>query len=659
MTTRLYQSRFFTPPQIVAEVVTEDKWHHNHSQPERALRQKRAQAFMVAALAGLVFTPLADFPGNGDALASTITTSVRYDRTIIFDDLAYSPYVAPAAEDVTVDKYHAPFSLPTLRLVSRQHQTVAFDPQPIPAWGWHPPLSEPTRRVTTRQQQELASIPFIEDAALQAKWFQPFGTPRAAKRAAEYQAAFYSPYFVPAETGIGTELNWWPNLSERIRTRSPVAQQQALIASYYPIADGAPGDDTARAFTVSTSQRFDKTIIFDELAWAPYPVEAVVETVTSDKWFAPFSQPRFVKRVTEGALPFVADGTDRFAWRRPLSEPVRRKSFREGALAFNPLPIPAWGWHPPLSDPTRRKVFLGGGFAHNPALIEDAAIQAKWFQPLGLPRKAQRPPEFPAFSYSPYFVPPVTGTGTEFNWWPNLSEPVRERVTKRHRAAIAASGPIYAAGAVVPVQVFYSSPLEPSGPTYLRVVIAQTLAYTHYVVPPVSGVGTQINWWPNLSERLRQKRAVAQQQALIQGPVSPVTVTLQFGWHRPLAVPTRRKVERQTAGGFYGTYVTPADVETVTQDKWYAALSKPVLRLKPSYFEPLAWGILTPEPAVEPGPTCLHVSMQVCYGSASYDIKVPDSEMRVKVGSATFKLNEPDTEMRVTSASTKLKVGDC
>jgi hypothetical protein len=622
MTTRLYQSRFFTPPQIVAEVVTEDKWHHNHSQPERALGQKRAQAFMVAALAGLVFTPLADFAGNGDALASTITTSVRYDRTIIFDDLAYSPYVAPAAEDITVDKYHAPFSLPTLRLVSRQHQTVAFNPLPIPAWGWHPPLSEPTKRVTTRQQQELASIPFIEDAALQAKWFQPFGTPRAAKRAAEYQAAFYSPYFVPAETGIGTELNWWPNLSERIRTRSPVAQQQALIASYYPIADGAPGDDTAHAFTVSTSQRFDKTIIFDELAWAPYPVEAVVETVTSDKWFAPFSQPRFVKRVTEGALPFVADGTDRFAWRRPLSEPVRRK------------------------------VFLGGSFAHNPALIEDAAIQAKWFQPLGLPRKAKRPPEFPAFSYSPYFVPPVTGTGTEFNWWPNLSEPVRERVTKRHRAAIAASGPIYAAGAVVPVQVFYSSPLEPSGPTYLRVVIAQTLAYTHYVVPPVSGVGTQINWWPNLSERLRQKRAVAQQQALIQGPVSPVTVTLQFGWHRPLAVPTRRKVERQTAGGFYGTYVTPAPTAFMAS----ALFTGPVFS-RHLISQSLAYVPGPPEPP--PGPTCLHVSMQVCYGSASYDIKVADSEMRVKVGSATFKLNEPDTEMRVTSASTKLKVGDC
>jgi hypothetical protein len=432
MTMRLYPSRFFTPPQITAEVVTEDKWHHSHSQPDKDHAASKAARYLVAALAGFVFTPLADFPGSsgsGDALASTVTTSVRFDKTIVYQDLAWTPLVA---EVVTADK-------------------------------WLPRLSEPTRRITTRQQQDYISGPELPiTTTLEHGWLRPLSEP----------------------------------------TRVKVRQNEGSFVYPYQTIVAAVGDDTARPFTVTTSVRHDKSISVQDFAYAPY-VEVAAEVITSDKWFAPFSHPVRAKPRLEGdytAAPTQPQANDGIGWHRPFNEPTRRKTFLEGDVAFSPAQPEAndgIGWYSPFNQPTRRKPFLEGDTAYSPTLVEDASIQAKWFQPFGVPRAAKRVPEFPAYFYSPYFVPPISGVGTEFNWWPNLSE------------------------------------------------------------------------------RLRQRRPVAQQQAVIQGPQSPITVTLEYAWHRPLSEPVRRKAEAQTAGARFDPFPIP---QVTLEYAWHRPLSEPTRR---------------------------------------------------------------------------------
>jgi hypothetical protein len=341
-----------------------------------------------------------------------------------------------------------------------------------------------------------------------------------------YQDLAYTP-FVPVAEEVTVDKYGRPfNEPTRVKVRQ---NEGSFVYPYQTIA--TPGDGAYVPGFVTTSVRHDRTIIFDDLAYAPY-TEVVAEVVTSDKWFAPFSQPRFVKRITaeEGSFFLVGDDASKYAWRGPLSEPVRRipqaregdytqaptqpqandgigwhrpfseptrrKVFLEGDVAFSstqPEANDGIGWHRPFSEPTRRKNFLEGDTAYSPTLVEDAGISVKWFQPFGVPRAAKRVPEFPAHFYSPYFVPALSGIGTEFNWWPNLSE------------------------------------------------------------------------------RLRQRRPVAQQQALIQGPQSPITVTLEYAWHRPLSEPTRRTVSRQTAGAAFN----PFPQITIA---WHQGFSLPVRR---------------------------------------------------------------------------------
>ncbi len=439
-------------------------WQQPPSEPRASLTGGIKQRAVVAALAGCILTPIS-YPGTADALASTVTTSVRHDKTIIYDELAYTPYVV-VVENVTVDKYARPFSDPVLR-------------------------------VTTRQQQELASVPFVEDTTtLAPKWFRPLSEPTLRVTTRQQQELYFA--------GKPDDPSYWfPKLSEP--TRVEVRQNEgSFVYPYQTIVSGTAGDDTARSFTVETSLRHDRTVIFNDFAYAPYPVEVVAETVTSDKWFAPFSQPVRAKIRLEGdytTAPTQPQANDGIGWHRPLSEPTRRKTFLEADIAFSPTQPEAndgIGWHRPFNEPTRRKSFLEGDTAYSPTLIEDAAIQAKWFQPFGLPRAAKRVPEFPAYSYSPYFVPPVSGTGTEYNWWPNLTE------------------------------------------------------------------------------RIRVRAPVAQQQAQIQGPLVPITVTLEYAWHRPLSEPTRRKVSFL---GYDQQYAPHPQIEIVTLDKWFAEFSRPV-RLK-------------------------------------------------------------------------------
>jgi hypothetical protein len=499
-------------------------WQQPPSEPRANYTKSIASRAVVAALAGCILTPIA-YPGTGDALASTITTSVRHDKTIIYDELAYtprpqandaigwhqpfslprkakrppeypafvftyapveagnfvetnttvrfrktiiyddvgySPYVE-AAEVITLDKWFAEVEQPTRRKLGAAEGTFAFVGDNADRFAWRQPLSEPVRRKTFREGAAVIAPIQPQASDTVAGWHRPFSDPtRRVTTRQQQELAFAGK---PADP-----VYWYPRLSEP--TRIKVRQNEgSFVYPYQTIVTGAPGDGAYLPAAISTSLRHDRTIIFDDYAQAPYTPAAEAPTEIAGA----------------GSNTVVRS----------------RKTIIYDDVIYSPYVqtvevVTSDKWFAPLSQPTRRKVFLEGDVAHSPTLVEDAAIQAKWFQPFGVPRAAKRVPEFPAYSYSPYFVPPESGVGVEFNWWPNLSERIRRHSLKADR-----------------------------------------------------------------------------QQFLIQGPQNPVTVTLEYAWHRPLSEPTRRKDDYSSYDLRYAPYIEP---EVVTLDKWFKELERPTRR---------------------------------------------------------------------------------
>jgi hypothetical protein len=399
-----------------------------------------------------------------------------------------------AAAEVTVDMWHRTGGMirraATLAVIGQ----ITFAAVPVPA---DVPVVKAADTAVVYTKTVLApayaSCPHVPDIA--DRWFQPFSTPlRAEPRAAEYQAFSYAPYVEVAVETVTVD-KWHRQHGVHFTKPYVTVTGDIQFGAIPPV----PTDTFSVVGAADVPIVFNQTRLSPAYAYSPY-VEVVAEVVTSDKWFVPPSQPVRAKPRLEGdftAAPTQPQANDGIGWYRPFSDPTRRKTFLEADIAFSPTQPEAndgIGWHRPFNEPTRRKVFLEGDVAYNPALIEDAAIQAKWFQPFGIPRAAKRVPEFPAYSYSPYFVPPVSGIGTEFNWWPNLSERIRVRIP------------------------------------------------------------------------------VAQQQAIIQGPQTPIAVTLEYAYLRPWSEPTRRVVTNLDPIP-YSPYVEQAEI--VTLDKWYVELDIP------------------------------------------------------------------------------------
>jgi hypothetical protein len=555
-------------------------WQQPPSEPRASQGRNTRQRALVAALAGFVLTPIS-YPGTADALASTVTTSVRYDKTIIFDDLAYTPYVAA---DVTVDKYGRPFSEPTRVKVRQNEGSFVYPYQTVVA-----AVGDDTARpftVTTSVRhdrsidvQDFAYAPYVEVAAevvTSDKWYAPFSQPRFVKRITGAEGSLFL---------VGDDASkyaWRGPLSEPVRRIPQAREGDYTQAPTQPQAnDGIGWHQPFATPTVRITGRQQQ-----EFIGVPFNEQTLVA-----KWHHPFGTPRAARRAAEYQSTFyspyvvVVEEVTLDKYAAPFSEPVRRKPLREGVSVVAPTQPQAndgIGWHRPFNEPTRRKNFLEGRVAYSPTLIEDAGIQAKWYQPFSVPRAAKRVPEFPAYAYSPYFVPPITGDATALITWANLSEPVRRSVYRQHQTFAFDPVPFPAWDWARPLseptrrtttrqqQELASVPFienaaiqakwfQPFGlpRAAKRVAEFPAFSYSPYFVPSISGVGTEFNWWPNLSERLRQRRPVTQQQAVIQGPSKPIAVTLEHAWHQPFSVPTRDIVRRQSPSFAYLHLVDP------------------------------------------------------------------------------------------------------
>jgi hypothetical protein len=527
-----------------AEDVTIDKWGQPPTQPRRALDLKSKQGAMVAALAGFIGTMM-PLPGDANTVAAAHVTGPVFGKSIVYQSLAYAPYIAPPAEDVTVDKWHGPLSDPTRRVVVRQTAGGVHDPfvRTVDI-GWFQHLDEPTRATVRRQQAGLIyfdyAVPPTETVTVD-KWFRDLDMPvrRILRQTA---GCIHDPF--PRTFNY----DWLQQLDTP--TRRIVDRQEAgLVWSGHTPAPAVSGDGTGLISALASGPLFSKWVIYQSQAYAPYPVEVVAETVTVDKWFRP------------------------------------------------------------LNDPTRRIVSRQDDYAYAPTLIEDAAIQAKWFQPFGTPRAAKRVPEFPAYAYSPYFVPPESGVGVEFNWWPNLSERLRQ---KRPPLWIGETyTPYIQAQELITLDKWY---VEFETPVRVRRVTSEEGSFFFvgdltdrfqwrqpfsvpklwrprpegiFTIDPLPRVSSPDRWWRPLDEPTR-RRVFRQPAGQIEG--NPFPRTVDIGWHRPLLEPTRRIVQRLQ--GQFVFYVLPLETDLTNVSTCYTIfvdeLNRTIVAVPVEALEPFA-----------------------------------------------------------------------
>jgi hypothetical protein len=197
----------------------------------------------------------------------------------------FTPYEAPPAEAITLDKWFAPLSGPTRRIPIPWQQLVRPEMLPPPPTNWQQPLAEPVRRDPV------------------APWFQPTATDTLPRVATNWQTAFSEPVRVkPAviwqaptafEPLPRVATNWQQPLSEPVRLRAtPAAQQQAIFAEpgLPRLALGWQQPLAQPTLRRAAPQQADPAFVYVEAA--------VAETITPDKWHAAFSQPYVAKTFT-------------------------------------------------------------------------------------------------------------------------------------------------------------------------------------------------------------------------------------------------------------------------------------------------------------------------------------------------------------------------
>lgn len=192
------------------ETVTESRWHQPWSEPVRVRRFAPSEQDISAdGFAPIVtlgwyreleqppkrkqFTPAQqDFeadsyftpPAAAAQIATpSITSQVTYRYRLIYQSLA-QPIVFTAAEVITEDKWHYPWSEPVRLkrgLVSYlQQPLVQAARPPIVSFGYYGWLSEPTRPkkgLAAHLQQAFTQAPLFPNLVKFIQWFEPFTDP--------------------------------------------------------------------------------------------------------------------------------------------------------------------------------------------------------------------------------------------------------------------------------------------------------------------------------------------------------------------------------------------------------------------------------------------------------------------------------------------------
>lgn len=569
-------------------------------------RQYRAVVEPVPVVAG---------SGTGDVLFAACSIIIPIVASFQYQAIA-DPVPVVAAETVTVDKWYQPLALPNERPVRAQVQSLAFVPLSGPTVEqWQQPLSIPKTRSAQPRGQDLAlvwspTVPSIE------QWQQPLSQPQKGAFRNPAQGATFVAQVTAEVPGTGTEYNWFRHLSQPIHVPPRLIDAQSVVATAPTVTPQQSGNNDVLFSTTSIIVPQQTSFQYQSLAQPVLvPSGEVPGTGTEYNWFLPLSQPRISVRVNQVQAVFVpqvtaqvpGSGTE-YNWFLPLSEPIKRTPLvrREtGAWStFTPpvetIKVDSWFQH--LSRP------ISDGYEVVDSIVSfsftgDVGIgtEYNWFRSLSEPQKPRRltAPYLPALSWNtetppagpqvpgnndvlfvstqiivpwqssfqyqalvePVFVAPqVPGTGTEYNWFLSLSDPVRPK-------------------------------------PWLKTAQQQFLAWSGFTPPQLPGTGTEYNWFLSLSQPVLAKPWLSadQQQSLAWSTFTPAVEIITIDkWFRPLSEPVHPK---PWISATQQQFLAWNSTEIVTLDKWYRPLIEPVrptpwLKVHQQQF--LAWS-WTPE----------------------------------------------------------------
>jgi hypothetical protein len=459
-----------------------------------------------------------------------------------------------------------------------QYKTLTEPPalQPPGTRAWHQRFSEPTRRIALTAAVVAASSGIT--------WTpQPISGPDNVRRISvvdasvpRQQSLLYrypstTDVFIFAAAETTTLDKWQSRFSEP--TRKVAAQQ--FLSAWLPQPISGAGDVAISSTNVVVP--YQRSLLYPSLADAI--VTTAAETITTDKWQVPLSQPirpraqtgqpsfYFVKSEDVSAdrwlqslsLPTrsrlfnhsqsIIVKADPFAesvsidkWEQPLSEPKRfakNLNAHQQPYAYfvkvDPFPetVSADRWQQPLSEPTRRRGYPIQAQDELSFVGSDTATDARWFTPLSDPTRRKPIAEFPVLSWSE-FTPAATEVVTLDKYFSWLTEPRR----------------------------------------FPRELASHQQPYASFVqASPFAEAVSIDRWLRPLSDPTRRAR-VPDHPSLSLALSELVSADR---WLRPLSDPTRRTRFAEYPSLSYA-FVVAAPTETITLDKWIAELSRPILR---------------------------------------------------------------------------------
>jgi hypothetical protein len=649
---------------VPAPTVNEDSWHQPWSIPVR--KAVIATALIAASgWVGPVFPqPAAAASGTQTAPATQVDARIQYEsrtqyqavafpvltddqRKQFFESRWHQPWSEPVrfrvlpvalqhtqqqgsvsvGEQVGEDKRHFPWSEPVReRPGLKAHlQQALIAPVLNPSTQitqnfesrWHYAWSEPQRQkigLGAYLQQQPAWSTFTPSSAVASGTQTVPGSPLDVRIQYEarlqYQAQAYPIFFGAAETvTVDKWIYPW---------REPVRQKAGLSAQLQQAHAGPvlpqPTAVTVFTETASSEVQFPKWIIYQT---DTRPL-VFAETVTVDKWYAPWREPVRQKPGLAASLQqFLAappfedtqepGATYESPWHQPWTEPVRTRQLaaaQQQSLAFQLEPntqiIQGFEsrWHYAWSEPVRVRQLATAQQSTTVLGVPsfETVTVDKWVYPWTEPVRSK--PGLGAAlqqSTAQTVLNPDTQITQNFEsrWHYAWSEPVR---VKPQLATGLQQPAAWSSTEIVNVEKWFAPWREPV--RQKPGLSAQLQSFFTEVLEPNTQIiqGFESRWHYPWSEPVRTRQfASAQQQSHAEPPTSVFETVTVDKWIYPYTDPVRSKpgLPAQLQQAFIGTTLEPnTQIIQTFESRWHYPWSEPVRQrpgLLPGLQQAVAW----------------------------------------------------------------------
>jgi hypothetical protein len=541
--TIVYQTTAETPVVTVAETITADKWYNEFSRP--VLR--KPNHYHVGHYASQAATQEGSFDNGEHAdwrqplsepIVKTKKLPTHEQQVLAFVDWT----------NTNNQRWLSSLSEPTRRIPSRLEQFSWAPTEIVDTGKWFAGLREPLVKklfLATANQQVIAFVDWqpIADSASQ-RWLYEISVPtrRPVRIAGEF---YYAPYVTPAEDV--TLDKWYESLSE------PRQRPKWLESRYHPYqaytgSDPFPESVTADRWRFELSHPVRRSVRGQtDPIYTPFVVTA--ETITVDKWYQEFGQPKraFRLQVDQPYSPFIAETITLDKWFVSMSDPTRRIPTRLGEFTYNTTEIVQVSkWFAPLSEWPRQKPTVR--FQQDLAFVKAApfpeSVSIDRFQ-IGLSE-----PRRPLYS----------GLG---HWYQQA----------------------YSAPAFTPVaEITVSATIEEPGVIFTQTLMYQGLAHYPFPQPTAASINPD-SYYVRWLDTKRIPRAQQYQYTAL----APTEIVVEPEWFEPLT--ERPIVRRLPVSDYQYLAFVKADPfpETVSADRLIQGISLPT-RSKPyTYQTNLVW----------------------------------------------------------------------